>query len=910
MPHFFSAFCGWVAKWDFMAIFYSILAAIVFAAIAKWMGVIRFIKRKYLTFAKLKSYSKAVEKECSSLIVIGRRQGFSIKDVFVELDIAPSDLVKPGGRDKEIENSLPRNFVLIGGPGAGKSTFAKNMVIKKLEQGGAGYPFFIRLREYSDTQSIDSTFVDKLRRIGIPDPELFFKSQIENRQAVFILDGLDEVRPLHRSRVYDQINSFFNKNFKSCEGARLIVTCRKEAYREIPLDIPSIWEVRPLSDPQIKRFAEKWPLQFPSGKSADSFCRELFQLKRIHELARSPLLLVGGLMQYTESNLGIPAERIEYLQRIAKWLVSDWAIAQNHPTDPYRSVYDRILPRLAFHLHNSQKSECQIQEATSLLSKWLPDFGFQAENASSVLDSIMTRTGILVRDTSNECIFSQFGLQEYFASIHASESLTVKELAALEPKTWWREVLLLAIAQQKEPTPALEELFEKAPLLAATAVGECPTPSIAVQQKAVDVCLLGIDQADATALTAAISLLRKVAGPQERAFCDELEKRMVGKNKLAPTVAAILAAADTNNSTQIIAKYPHLWELCLQKVGFLSNTFENLLVDWISTKQDNNGTMAVDLLTSRLTSDRFNQLSGMLPNLSPERAEHLAIKLLTYLQNEDRHPFWVDSAMISKIAVCVAHVQHRDRFFKSFKQFPMHASILNIAGTALHIKECKARSRQENINLIVSDCIDWCQRRGSMLIWLSSSLCALGVLTCGNTRLLFVIASLLLFGTAIYKPWAPPPWLAGVFFLGNNAQGLTSILIAVSGATAVFGLGAKLSNNWLLVSSPVSILALSLALSLTGLALFLVDRYSYGQGRSPFKHNSFLSAACWASIVLIAIVIHTVFQGLSALYVFVVAALFTLWQSFIIARLFLHWNTARRASKQMHKAKALRSIDS
>jgi hypothetical protein len=483
-------------------------------------------------------------------------------------------------------------------------------------------------------------------------------------------------------------------------------------------------------------------------------------------------------------------------------------------------------------------------------------------------------------------------------------------LAALEPKTWWREVLLLAIAQQKEPTLALEELFEKAPLLAATAVGECPTPSIAVQQKAVDVCLLGIDKVDATAFTAAISLLRKVAGPQERAFCDELEKRMVGKNKLAPTVAAILAAADTSSATQVIAKYPHLWEPCLQKVGFLSNTFENLLVDWISTKQDNDGTMAVDLLTSRLTSDRFNQLSGMLPNLSHGRAEHLAIKFLTYLQNEDRHPFWVDSKMIAKIAVCVAHIQNRDKFFKSFKQFPMHATILNIAGTALNIEEHKARPRQEYISRIMSDCIDWCQRRGSILIWFSSSLCALGILTCGSARLPFIIASILLFGIAIFKPWSPPPWLAGVFFLGNNSQGLTNILVAASGATAVFGLGAKLNINWFLVTSPVSILSLSLALVLTGVTLFFVDRYYYGQGRSLFKHKSFLSAVCWASIVLIAIVFHAIFHRLSTLYVFVVAALFTLWQAFVIARLFLHWNTARRASKQMRKATALQSIDS
>ena len=183
-------------------------------------------------------------------------------------------------------------------------------------------------------------------------------------RSLCVLDGLDEVRPNLIQEVYERINSFYQEFFAKQPGS-IIVTCRKEAYRNMPLDIPVIYEVRPLTDEQITRFAEKWPLMYPSGKNAERFLSDLFSMPRIHELARSPLLLVGGLMQYTESNLGIPEERVQYLARVAQWLVSDWATAQGHPPDKYRTLYPRILSRLALHMH--------IQETSEYPRRWQPE---------------------------------------------------------------------------------------------------------------------------------------------------------------------------------------------------------------------------------------------------------------------------------------------------------------------------------------------------------------------------------------------------------------------------------------------------------------------------------------------------------------------------------------------------------
>jgi hypothetical protein len=373
-----------------------------------------------------------------------------------------------------------------------------------------------------------------------------------------VLDGLDEVRPQLRSKVTSDINSLYHKYFT--QNNRLIVTCRKEAYRRILLDIPVVIEVRPLSDQQIQRFAEKWPLGYPKSKSPETFWRDLTATPRILELARSPLLLVGGLVQYTESNIGIPEERFEYLGRVARWLVSDWATAQGHPPDPYRQVYDRLLSKLAYYLHKAQKSDIKHSEAVSLFEEWLPVFGRADTSPTDIIDSIATRTGILVGDDKNFLVFAQFGLQEYFASLEVIQEIGTEHLGDLKPIEWWREVILLSVAQQREPTPILESLFNNNPLIAASAVAECPTPSTLMQEKAIDACMSSVDSGDKAASSSIILLLRKVEGNIELEFCKKLEDRLGTGEPIDSVVGIALATAGTSSATNALAKHPEVWD--------------------------------------------------------------------------------------------------------------------------------------------------------------------------------------------------------------------------------------------------------------------------------------------------------------------------------------------------------------
>ena len=659
---------AWIKTWDFMAIFYSLIASVVCFVILKWGGVLRKIHQKYREKKAFRRYRLSLTEECGLLTVVGKRKGFKIKDVFVPLDTAPSNLMHISYREEEII-SKAKSYVLVGGPGAGKSTTVKQMIYQELY----GYfnpfdefykktncPIFLRLRDYVGFNSLEQFITHKFKTVGFDQPTNKMHDLFRSERILCVLDGLDEVRPQLLKKVICDINSFYHKYFLNQN--RLIVTCRKEAYRRIPLDIPIIIEVRPLTDQQIKRFAKKWPLGYPSNKTAETFWHDLAATPRILELARSPLLLVGGLMQYTESNLGIPEERFEYLERVARWLTIEWATAQGHPPDEYRQIYSRLLSRLGYHLHSEQRSDIQRAEAEKLITMWLPSVGRDDIAPNELIDAISTRTGILVSDDRNFLVFSQFGLQEYFASLEFCTRVNVDEIVNLKPKEWWREVILLAIAQQREPTSLLEALFQQVPLIAAAATAECPTPSTKIQQKAADVCLLNIDSGNKEAASVLIPLLRKIQGEAEKILTSNLEKRLSHKKDIASMVAIALATAGTESATSILARHPEIWDQCLKEAGYLSSSFENMLVNWIQKGTDSESRKASDLIAVRLSMDRLHQLLDLLPILDPLRAEYLSKLLINHSGKLFNDSYLNMKMPLSIAARCCSYIKNKHEY--------------------------------------------------------------------------------------------------------------------------------------------------------------------------------------------------------------------------------------------------------
>ena len=932
MKQQFSSFIGWVRNWDFMAIIYSLVATFIALGLFKWGGIFRWVRRKRRRLQSCRTYRKTLADECGLLTVVGRRKGFKLNDVFVPLDIAPSDLMPKQPDGSDIEETVPPTYVLVGGPGAGKSTMVKKELLEGLSR-EQSIPLFVRLRDYQGFDSIEAYLRQRLSLAGFDETHTLLQELFRSGHAFCVLDGLDEVRPQNRAGVVSDINAFYHKYF--IPKNRLIVTCRKEAYRDIPLDISHIQEVRPLSDQQIQRFAEKWPLGYPAGKSPQTFERDLAATPRVMELARSPLLLVGGLMQYTESNLGIPEERFEYLARVAKWLVSDWAMAQGHPPDPYRQVYDRLLSRLAYHMHSEQVSEIPRQTAVHLIAEWLPTFGHNPDITDEVIQSIATRTGILVSDDPNTIIFAQFGLQEHFASLEFVDQTVPEKLAVLEPKEWWREVILLAVAQQREPTLILEQLFLTAPLMAAAAVAECPTPSTAMQRKAIEACIASIDKADKAAGSAVVPLLRKVSGQVEVDLCSQLESRLSAAQETASVVGIALATAGSQMATNILARHPEIWDRCLREAGYLSANYENLLVDWIAKGDELQSNRAAELITTRLSMDRLQQLLDLLGTLSNNRAEILSALILEHCGRALHHPSrYPGNVPLTIAARCVPYIRNREQYLSMVveraiarlreqnypREIPWRYSIspdlferLGVVGTCLFLEDStKQRLSEVDLLTVLGRAGKWSMRQGQFAVWALSALAIALLLLPPFIATLALIATLL--SCAIFScfPYASIPCMPH-YFQRSAESNLIVLLLLLAGA----GLSSWLLHLGVTAETRLA-LTLLFVIALHG-AAYLIP-YSRRMGfipRKTYHYMDFESPETRESVVF-----RTSYPGIFMLFLagaaciswfsdssaniilpacLGVAGLYGVWLAFmVIVNLGAH-RRARRATERLEK---------
>jgi len=793
---------------DWQAIGYSVAGSALFAAIARWTGAWRRFRERIARRTAVRRLRRDTLDAVRSATVIGRRQGFDIAQVYVALDLAVSDLMN---EPDTARRRLPSSSVLVGGPGAGKSTYVKRRLMVQLEE--RELVFFLRLRDYAGDESIEAHFIAQLSRAGLPRPEVEFESQVLSEGTLVVLDGLDEVRPAFRDAVSQRINQFYKSYFGGAwDRSQLIVTCRKEAYRSIPLDIPQIWEVRPLTDEQIRRFAQAWPLGYPSGKSSEAFCADLLATPKILELARSPLLLVGGLMQYSESNLGIPEERFQYLARIGRWLVADWAAAQGLPPDPLRPLYDRILPRLAMEMHERAVAELPVDEATSLLTEWLPQYGASPGDASQVLDGVITRTGIVVRDIPGMIVFSQFSLQEYFASTVLGKSAKLQVVIDQGQMPWWREVVLLAIAQLDDPAAALLKLFDRDPSLAAESVAECPTPPLAIQNRAVDACLLVIDAGNAAAHRATVALLRKIAATPEANLIGALEERLHGTGEIASTVGLILAHAGTAAATRLLAAHVEVWEHCLKTAGYLSSSFEDVLVEVIERGPNSKALRAAELLTRRLSRDRRKQLVGLLKVLPSERAGAVSSLLVREIEiaPTEKAEFSGDLLQIAECATHIANLTELpDRRLNPPRRYPPTLGEISVV-----IAEVNGIRGAARIAAILDHGLRWPHERRSLGVFVAAGLAAVaGALPRQQAVLLFCAATaiVVIFGllaedmpgyTFITHPLVTyrPPWVSSALLAGAAiatgffSPDLTRLGHVATGAAAsaalVFALGA------------------------------------------------------------------------------------------------------------------------
>src|SRR5436305_6685041 len=404
-------------------------------------------------------------------------------------------------------------LVLLGDPGAGKTTFLKVLALALASgQGealglGGRLPLLLPLAAYANALadkdvSLDAfiaRYYEEERKIQVPLGALLEKA-LQEGSALLLLDGLDEVRDAGRRHlVVDRVRDFYSRHRKAGKGGnRFVLTSRIVGYREVRLAAEGLVEATlvDFDGEEIEAFLGKWTAALEKAVGSDTEVAraqaeqervELLEAVRtspgVRSLAANPLLLtILALMK--RGGIALPDRRVELYKNYVETLLKHWNLARSlagrsgQEVDLVETM--KILEPLAFWMHEVSPGVGLVKEGELLrkLESLCAGRGHvdPARAAESFLKDVRDHSSLLLSRGEHHYGFIHLTFQEYLAAValaHKAREGSATLITALAPhigEAPWHEVVLLTIGHlaivdqwEQAASEVVEGLLEQSP---------------------------------------------------------------------------------------------------------------------------------------------------------------------------------------------------------------------------------------------------------------------------------------------------------------------------------------------------------------------------------------------------------------------------------------------------------------
>ena len=346
-------------------------------------------------------------------------------------------------------------LMVLGKPGAGKSTFLKYLAMQCIEGNFQAdrIPVFITLKDFAEIKETPDlfTYISQLIKLSNSDA---LQKVLEQGQLLVLLDGLDEVREEDTQQVLRQILEFSEKFHLN----QFVITCRIAA-KEYTFERFTEVEVADFDQKQIAIFAQNW-FRLSDPVKAERLIQKLRENEPIRELASSPLLLTLLCLVFGES-ADFPANRSELYKEGLDVLLKKWDGKRNiHRDQLYKNLSlkrkEDLLSQIA--LITFEQKDYFFKQKT--LEAYISDFIRNIPNVDSdpevlrmdseaVLKSIEAQHGLFVERAKSIYSFSHLTFQEYFAAKEIVANSAYESLVKHLTEKRWREVFLLTASMMR-----------------------------------------------------------------------------------------------------------------------------------------------------------------------------------------------------------------------------------------------------------------------------------------------------------------------------------------------------------------------------------------------------------------------------------------------------------------------------
>ncbi|MDF5725168.1 MAG: NACHT domain-containing protein, partial [Rhizonema sp. PD37] len=362
-----------------------------------------------------------------------------------------------------------RKLMVLGKPGAGKSTFLKYLAMQCTERQfqKERFPIFITLKDFAEAPEkpdILKYITKLLSDSDLTDANVKAQQLLKQGKVLILLDGLDEVREEDASRVLKQVQEFsyqFSAN-------QFIITCRIAA-KEYTFQGFTEVEVADFNSDQIASFAQNW-FQFKKDPvKGERFIEKLKQNKPIEELATNPLLLTLLCLIFGEAG-DFPTNRSELYTEGVDVLLKKWDVRRNIERDKiYKDLSLQRKEDLLSHIALITFEQKDYFFKKKTVEGYIADFIRNLRNTSTtesaleldseaILKSIEVQHGLLIARATGIYSFSHLIFHEYFMARGIKERFAWARLAEHVTQKRWREVFLLTTGMVQNADDLLKSM--------------------------------------------------------------------------------------------------------------------------------------------------------------------------------------------------------------------------------------------------------------------------------------------------------------------------------------------------------------------------------------------------------------------------------------------------------------------
>lgn len=344
-----------------------------------------------------------------------------------------------------------RQMVILGGPGAGKTTLFEHLVCvcckprdrRSKEAMAKLLPVFVPLRRCSlGVRSLVDELVDPATRILPPDllrtyPTGFFERYLDRGKCLLMFDGLDEVASddahVAAARMVDTTAAIFGR-------CRVLVSSRVAGWRNLLSSQFERFLIRDLSPDDIEGLVRQWYSAVvveqvrskyvgqPSSEwqsaatsiaagQAEQFIQVLRKTPRLSQIATSPLILsLMCLVFFTRQDL--PRQRVRLYEECVDILLNEWdrkdkQLSFGHVAPSYRR---ELLEVIALYLFDNAASELSRQDLERVIDTYRTKNAIRADR-EEIVRVLEERSGLIAEKAIGLYSFTHLTFQEFFVAV-------------------------------------------------------------------------------------------------------------------------------------------------------------------------------------------------------------------------------------------------------------------------------------------------------------------------------------------------------------------------------------------------------------------------------------------------------------------------------------------------------------